>query len=244
MKHSERLLLGLMIPYHGLQTLFKSRQILLYAVIPFLLGLIFLGLGIGFSGQYFKPWFDEFLQASWLQGDSFWQVMIQWLFQLFFWILVVFVNFFMSYLVIILVGGPFYTLLAEKVILSYEPTFKTQLGWKDSLRMVGIALLKILVFLVLGLICFVISWLPVLNILAALVIFLTVIYDCFDYTFEVAGLGLRQRWQTIQSFFPEMLGAVGALFLLSLVPGLFFLLLPAFIAGAAKLYIQKQIGRV
>lgn len=86
--------------------------------------------------------------------------------------------------------------------------------------------------------CFILAFIPGLNWLAPIIIFAMVAFDCMDYSFEMDGLSLRRRLRFFFAHSFETIGLIMAIFVTTVIPGSFFILLPAFICGATKIYIQ------
>jgi uncharacterized protein involved in cysteine biosynthesis len=94
-----------------------------------------------------------------------------------------------------------------------ENIFKVELPDKEprsslklivSMFVVGLA--KVFLFLTIGLICFIMSFIPGLNLLAPLIIVLTVAFDCMDYAFEVDFLNLRPEIRLFCSKYNDLRG--------------------------------------
>lgn len=71
---------------------------------------------------------------------------------------------------------------------------------------------------------------------------LTVAYDFLDYPLSLRGTGVRSRLGFIRDHFTAVLGFGAAATLLLLVPGLGLMLLPAGVAGAARLVVLADRG--
>ncbi len=236
---------GILIPLRGIQIIMESFQIAKFALIPFVLGLIFLILGFFLASEYVQPLLHQWLgDIQFLKGSSILSSVFAGVLTFFYWILISLVNFFLGYLTIILLAGPFYALLAEQVFKKYWPEKKLSLSFASSLKMLLRGFMKVLVFILLGLVCFILSFIPFLNMASAALLFLMVSYDSFDYALEIDGKTLTQRWMFFRQYSAEMCGGALAVVMTSIIPGAFFLLLPAFICGATKLYIQRANPKV
>lgn len=230
---------GFASPFNGLQTIFSSKKIFILTIIPFLIGVVLVASGFVLASQYLMPWLDSWLQGfDWIKNYELVFSVVSGLFFLFAWLAAGLANFLVGYLGIILIGGPFYALLSEEI-------FRRDLGEMlkgSSLRlmvsMFALGLMKVLLFAIVGLACLIMSFIPILNLFAAFLVFSMVSFDSMDYAFEIDQLSLRARFHFFFKHFWEFAGVTGAIALISLVPGLFFVIFPAFVAGSTNLYIQ------
>ena len=65
-------------------------------------------------------------------------------------------------------------------------------------------------------------------------------FDSMDYAFEVDIMSLGQRFQFFMDHGAYFLGIAVVLALMAFIPGLIFILLPAFIAGASGLFVELR----
>lgn len=239
MNLANRFLKGFGAPLEGLQLIFSNKSLLLYSIIPFVIGLVFVFFGFFAASQYLEPWFDSWVKGS-LQPES-WPTLgsvISALMAIVYWILLSLMNFLLGYLCIIVFAGPFYSLMVERIFKQLRPGYKIKGSLRMMVTMFFMALLKVVLFLVIGLICFVIAFIPGLNLLSGFLVVLLVAFDCSDYAFEIDYLSLRRRFAFVFNHLPEYSGIAVAILVTGFVPGAFFILLPAFICGATKMYIQ------
>ncbi len=231
---------GFLIPARGLREIFKSKKVALFSIIPFLLGLLILFLGFFLASEYINPFMNQWIKGlDFFSGPGLVSKVLAGILTFFYWILLSVANLFLSYLTIVIIAGPFYALLAEQIFIQYWPEKPLKLSLGASLKMLMFGLIKALIFIIIGLTCFILSVIPFLNLTVTFILFLMISYDGFDYALEIDGKNLKQRWAFFKSSFWELSGMALAVVLTSLVPGGFFILLPAFICGATKLYIQK-----
>ncbi len=234
-----RLSRGFFSPLEGARIIFSSPKNTTYAVIPFFIGLVFIALGFAAASQYLDPWIQAWLDSfETLQDWPTIKPIVNFLVLLLTWLLVSIVNFIAGYICIIVVAGPFYALMVEGIFTKELNDQKSRGTWKLMLSMLLISLLKIVVFAFIGLICFLLAFVPGLNIFTSFALVLLVAFDCTDYAFEVDYLNLRQRFRFLLSHIVEFSGLGLAILATGVLPGSFFLLLPIFICGATKMYIQ------
>lgn len=234
-----RLMKGFFAPFSGAKLLFSSKKLFSLSMIPFLVGMAFVFLGFLLASRYLMPSMDSWIaNLSFLQNSPILASITSATALLLGWVALSLVNFLLGYVFIIIVAGPFYALLAEEI-------FKRERGGKIKkaaitlmLRMFGLALIKIGIFAFIGIICFILAFVPVVNIFSTFTLFLLISFDCTDYSFEIDQLGLRQRFAFFHKHFWEYAGFSVSIICISFLPGAFFILLPAFVIGATKMYIQ------
>ncbi len=151
-------------------------------------------------------------------------------------ILILVAGVFIGYLLQGLLAIPFYAFLAEKTlvklgVLKDRPfTFS---GWvKSSIHMLAIGLIKTFVFLALGVVLFICSFIPGLNILTMFFALLILTIDLLDYSFESLRFGLKRRIGFVVSQPLLILGMVTGLGLTIILPGLTLLIAPGAVVGA------------
>lgn len=230
---------GFFSPLEGAKLILSNPKYFVYSIIPFLLGIGFVFLGYVLAAEFFTP-----LVENWVQSFEFfkdWKILagiINFLLLIVTWILVSIVNFLAGYVCISILGGPFYSILVEKIFSDELPHLSQQSGLKVAFNMFWMSLIKMLLFVLVGLGCFVLTFFPPLNFVASFVLLLMVAFDCSDYSFEVSRLNIGQRVRFFRQHFWEYSGLSLAILLTSVIPGAFFVLLPVFICGATKMYIQ------
>ena len=235
-----RLSRGFFAPVQGFRLLFSSRRLLMLAMVPFCIGLIFMILGFAISNAYFFPWVESFYKSAPLVSGAGWfsSVLSSLLF------LLSWLNFLFAYICILVVAGPFYALLAEDIFKLHRQNLVLQNSWGLMIKMAGLGLIKVFFFLIVGLCCFVLSFVPGLNLLAAFLIFLIVAFDISDYSFEIDRRGLFESFAFMGRHIFEYIGLTLAIYFTTLLPGSFFILLPGFVCGATKMYIQLTQDKV
>jgi len=147
------------------------------------------------------------------------------------------------YLVFILaslVAAPFNAILAEKCLIQLGITPANGGPLKLFFKMLRASLVKTVLFLIIGVFLFFLSFIPIINIFSIFGALLIMAFDCADYSFEVTGLGLRQRMSRWRGNLPEFAGMAGGLSLTLFVPGLTLLLLPVAVVGSAVVLVDAE----
>jgi CysZ protein len=93
--------------------------------------------------------------------------------------------------------------------------------------------LKGAVFAVCGVFLFVLSFIPVINLLAVAAAMFLLAFDCMDYALEARRLKFRQRLRYVFRNKAQWAGMATGLALTLLLPGLTLLVIPGAVTGAA-----------
>ncbi|MCB9073840.1 MAG: EI24 domain-containing protein [Bdellovibrionaceae bacterium] len=241
---------GFGIPFKGALLVFTSFRLFLLAILPFWICF--------FSAIYF-------IWAFWNSSFSIVPYLMDWvpglyrfteklkigefsliaaLAQGMFWFfLLIFVSYF-SYVLLCIIGAPFYSLLADIILARKGLQLKVKnsfFRWLyTTIRMLIISVIKITFFMGLSFILFIISFFTFGMFIVPIFISLMVSYDCMDFSFECVTMSLRQRLAYFFDHFPLFLGLAMSILVVSIIPGLFTLILPFFIAGGANAFADKK----
>lgn len=237
---------GFAIPFRGMFIVFSSFRLFLLAVLPFWLCLF------GFIYTLWLVWNSTFTIVpylmDWVPGlynfteklkigeFSLVAAIVQGTFWFF---LLIFASYF-SYIVLCIVGAPFYALMADRILLRHGVSVQVQnnfLRWLYTLvRMLIVSIIKIVFFLGLSLILFVISFFTIGMFLVPLCLSLMMSYDCMDFSFECVTMSLKERLRYFLDHLSLFMGLALAILVIGVVPGLFTIMLPFFIAGGAAAF--------
>ena len=225
---------GLKILPRGIIRLFSSPVALAWAVAPALVFLaavaIFASPAESWLLESFRPWLEN------AAGPS----IPRWMIASVLWIVGVFASIavlVISYATARLLAGPFLSLLAERILREdgLAPELPAAAQLKLMARMVLVSLNKGVIFFVLGLIFFVFALVPFLNAVAAFGVLLLLAFDTIDYSLEIYGLTLAERWSFVKRNASAFAGVAAALAFVLWIPFLNVLLFPVLVAGAAEL---------
>ncbi len=138
-----------------------------------------------------------------------------------------------------LIASPFYGLLAERVLMKQGVLAegKTSAGhWVlGRFRMTRGAFVKAVLFLIIGLILGLLSFVPGVGLFTAFAFLVLLAYDVVDYALEAMAWKSARRLVFFREHFAVFLGLGTALGLVFLIPGLNFFVLPASVAGGSDL---------
>jgi len=236
--------------YHGLKFwlsgwkfIFQNRTLLALAAIPFCIVLLAAG-SLGWVLWHLLPGWVQHL-IGWIGvAQGAWHKVLYYPMLASLTLLVFISSLYVIYLLHGLIAIPFYAILADRSLGLLDKKLDDRRMWrewaKNTLRMIRISLLKTLILLLVGIVLFVFSFLPVLNVLAICGALLILASDCMDYTLEALGYGLRQRFAYFFRNWAQWLGMAAGLALTLLVPGLTLLVIPGAVVGAALIVKNER----
>lgn len=244
---------GFAIPFRGVFLVFSSFRLFLLAILPFWLCFFTLIYFIWFLWNssfsivpYLMNWVPglySFTESLKIGEFSFFAALLQGSFWFF---VLIFLSYF-SYVLLCIVGAPFYSLMADIILIRRGADVRVKnnfLRWVyTTLRMLIISIIKIIFFMGLSVILVVISFFTVGMLLVPLALSLMMSYDCIDFSFECAQMTLRERVAYFFSHFSLFAGLALAILVISIIPGLFTLMLPFFIAGGAAAFSDVQLSK-
>lgn len=240
-----RIIRGFSSPIDGAKTLMSSKKNLSLAVIPFIIGVAFVVFGFFMASSYFEPMVSQWVESLEMLNEwAFLKGVVSFFILTLSWILVSLLNFISAYICIMIVAGPFYALLVENIFKTEKGDAKQRGTFSLMVTMFFMSLLKVVLFATVGLICFILAFFPIVNLASAFIVVLMVAIDTSDYAFETDYLSLANRLKFVRNNFWEYVGLSCAILLTGFLPGSFFLLLPIFICGATKMYIQLSEKQV
>ncbi|MBE2293705.1 MAG: sulfate transporter CysZ [Phycisphaerales bacterium] len=225
----------------GLRWLPK-RGLRSFVVIPLLINILLFGIGIWWSaGQLDR--LDQTV-VSWLPS---WLVWLHWLLWPLFILTVLVVVFYTFSVVANVIAAPFNGLLAEQVERMANPAgvppFRARVSWKELALSPLAELNKLLYFIGWAIPLLVLSFIPVINVAAPV---LWVLFGAWmlaleysDYPLGNRGLSFRDQRRLLRKRWPLTLSFGGMTLLLTLIPVLNFLVIPAAVIGATLMWVQE-----
>jgi len=236
----EQLWFGFRSPIMGMSLIIRNPKIGLYAVIPFLLS--------SFLMVAMLYWTISDLPniVSWALGYIGLTEITAWWAQIIYYTVLVLggisfllAGMFAGYIAVLILGAPFNSMLAEKTLSHLKRLPAREAGLKEwvrlSVKMLLVSLVKAVIFLVFAVILFVLSLIPVVNLVASFCACLVMAFDSTDYSFEVLGFGLRKRFFYFKKNIFVFAGFALALAVTLLIPGLNFFLIPAAVVAGAHI---------
>lgn len=142
---------------------------------------------------------------------------------------------------------PFYSLLAERTLQLHGKGPENFTSWRQWSRhmvtMLRVSAVKGFILACLGVILFIASFIPVVNIVAVTVTLLLLAFDCMDYSLEAKRMRLRQRIRYVFQHKAQWAGMAVGLALTLLLPGLTLLVIPGAVCGAALILKDTHESR-
>jgi len=228
---------GLFVPLSGLRLILSSPKKLILSALPFVIGIVLFVSAVSWGYSHLGQWISSFSQDI-LPLSSSWLSYLKPVLGFLTWAGFIMLGFLLSYILISILAGPFLSLLAESVHKTAGGRRSGRVGSAGlMLRMFILSLWKALLFLLVALFSFILWFFPPLNIVGAFLVLLTIAFDCMDYSFEVELMPLGDRFAFFKRHIGVFSGIAVSVFATSFVPGIFFLILPAYVAGAAKLFV-------
>lgn len=243
MRLLSKLVGGFLSPLAGAALIIQHRALRRLALLPFIITVfvfIFgLAAGLPVITMYVTPftkmllgWFG--VRASSAQGEMF-ATLLPFLI----WPALALALIYILLTITRLVAAPLYGLLAERVLMKQGALTEEKINamkWvKRQFRMTRAALIKTALFLVLGLILALLSFIPGLGLFTSFAFLVLLAYDVVDYSLEAMAWDYDQRVDFFRQHFAVFLGLGASLGLVFLIPGLNFFVLPAAVAGGADL---------
>jgi uncharacterized protein involved in cysteine biosynthesis len=249
-----KFLKGFLVPIQGFFLVITNFKLFMLAIIPFWMAVfaaIYLIYNFWSNSQSVMLFFID-----WLPGFNFFVEQIKGgefslftaLLQGLIWVFLILFSFYFSYIILCILGAPFYSLMADRILVSKGlalPVKNNLFRWLyTTLRMLMISLLKLIFFAFATGVLFVLSFWSFGIVLVPLVVCLMIAYDCIDFSLECMNLTIRQRWAYFKQNSSLFFGLAFAILIFSLIPGLFTISLPFFIAGGAEAYADLKVKRM
>ncbi|MES2855904.1 MAG: EI24 domain-containing protein [Bdellovibrionota bacterium] len=135
-----------------------------------------------------------------------------------------------------LLAAPFYLLLAERVLIESgainDQKFHLVSWVRINVRMAIVSIIRTFSFALIGLVLFLLSFIPGAGIFTSICFLLIVTSDVCDYAFEAMQWSFPQRMAFLRQHFGFIAGFSVVFAFVFLIPGLNFFLLPASVVGA------------
>ncbi|MBU1329655.1 MAG: sulfate transporter CysZ [Gammaproteobacteria bacterium] len=221
-----------------------SPGLRLFVLLPLTINLVlFIGI-ISVAMQQFGGWVDTFMPTL-----PTWLAFLEYLLWPLFVVLVLLMVFFTFTLLATIIAAPFNGFLAEKVetVVRGEDTFPP-FNWTELVAMVprtlGREMRKLGYFLPRALGLLILSFIPVVNLIAAPLWVLFGIWMMAIQYIDYPADNNKMSWQDMLAWLREKrwqsLGFGGATYLALLVPGLNVLMMPAAVAGATLFWVRER----
>ena len=236
---------GLCFLTQGTKIICKVPGLLIWAVIPFLIDVFILIAALYFGISQISHWKGQ-LMSRIFDSNGWLYLLLSPFASIFLWITFMAALFYGVFLLTSLIASPFNAVIAEKVLSHHNIIKSKPFNWSrwlsTSLKMLKISLIKTVLFLAVGGILFLLSFIPIVSFIALFTTLLMIAFDFMDYSFEAKEMELSQRWKYFRTYIPQLCGMATAIGFSLLIPGLMLLLLPSAVAGSAWVVSQSEVG--
>ena len=214
-----------------------------FVAIPLLINTLLFGGGIWWGASQLQR-LDQAVQG-WLPG---WLAWLHWLLWPLFILTVLVVVFYTFSLVANVIAAPFNSLLAERVEKMMNPDGRVsppsaEFSWRELLFTPLAELRKLLYFVIWAIPPLILSFVPAVNVVAPVVWAVSTAWmlalEYADYPLSRRGLGFRAQRRLLRQHPLLVLGFGGMTLLLTLIPVLNFLAMPAAVVGATLMWNQE-----
>lgn len=233
-----RFLTGFMSPIRGLKFIFNGPKVWWLTIIPVVVTTALMIYGLTYGLSQFVGFLDvtiaSYVSSAWIKW------ILVFLGYLVYFVFLIFLILIVSRVVLV----PFNSAIAEK-ILKHMGVLKSEkivftVWMRKSLRLLLISLIQVVFFSVVAIALFLLSLIPVLQLVSISVGLLVVAFDCSDYALELADLSFKQKLDLLKRRLPEFAGLGTMVGLTFTVPFLNFFFLPIAVIGATKLVAGFQ----
>lgn len=212
-----------------------------FVAMPLLINTVLFGVGIWWSTGQFER-FDQYVQGL----LPTWLAWLHWLLWPLFILTALVVLVYTFTVVANLIAAPFNGVLVERVerlATPGAPRPATPLNWKDLALSPLAEVRKLLYFIGWAIPLVVLSFVPVVNAIApvlwALFSAWMLALEYADYPLGNRGLNFREQRRFLRRHWPLTLGFGGMTLLLTLIPVLNFLVMPAAVIGATLMWVRE-----
>jgi len=216
-----------------------------FVAMPLLINVVLFGAGVWWTYGQFER-LDQTLQG-WLPSWLDWLHWLIWLIWPIFALTVLIAVFYSFSVVANLLAAPFNSLLAERVEQLVQPGNAPRpaasLTWKELVLSPLAGLNRLLYFIGWAIPLLLLSFVPGVNVAAPV---LWVLFSAWmlaleyaDYPLANRGLSFRDQRQLLRQHWPLTLGFGGMVLVLTLIPLLNFLAMPAGVIGSTLMWMQE-----
>jgi CysZ protein len=224
--------------------LINKKGIRPFAYIPMVINTLLFSIAIWFGYAQFDQWMSSLIpnwMPDWLLS------VLMWIIWPLFTALIALVVFFTFSIIANILAAPFNGVLAEAVEVHLSGQAPTSIPWqkilKDAPLMIWNEIKKLLYVLKWIIPLFILSWIPVVNFIAPVLWMLfsswMLAIDYHDYPMGNHQILFSEQRDTLKQHRLLVLGFGGATLAATMVPLINFIVIPAAVAGATALYLER-----
>jgi CysZ protein len=231
----ERVFFGLKSFFKGFHVIRKYPSLSRFIIIPILISIVVAIIGLYFSWTMVPAFLAEYFPLD----NSAWGKSIYWISVVVMSLLASLLVILNSFVLVNLLNIPMNTKLCESYLKKEFQWSPPHRSIKDSVKtflyFLGIGLVKTFIIISLGFMALLLSFVPFLGLIAAILATMVLAFDCSDITFEIKEWNLKKRWRFYKAHKVEFLGFSLGIAVFSVIPGLNFILLPFIVLGASHM---------
>lgn len=227
----------------GARLLKRDRTIRALGLIPAFMSLTFFTAGLVVGMMYV----DEIMSWVIQSNISDYNLFIKSLIYIASFVLLGFILYFVTFFVVSMLAVPVCSSLSLRVLHRHGILLESKKSLKENVitfaRMLRISLMKLVFIVIISILLFVASFVPLISPIAIYLSLMILTFDCMDYAMEHDEQGLRARFKFFMKNWVEFSGFAVCMGVLLVIPFIHFILLPVAVLGTSILYskIQKQI---
>ena len=224
----------------GIRILKNDNNMRLLGMVPALMSLTLYTGGLVVGVMYV----DDVLNWIIKSNISDYNFFIKSLIYIFSFLLIGFILYFITFIVVSILAVPVCTTLSYKVLVQSGYFLPTEKTLKQSIftfaKMLRVSILKLGFLVIISGLLFIASLIPVVAPIALFISVMILAFDCMDYAMEHDEQGLRQRFKFLFAHIPEFAGFALCMMIVLAIPFIHFILLPAAVLGTSVLYTRIQ----
>lgn len=224
--------------FEGIRLLRTDKTMRALSVVPAIMSLTLFTAGLIAGMMYL----DEILSFVIQSNINDYNFFLKSLIYILSFLALVFILYFLIFFVVSILSIPVCTSLSQKALTQTGYLQSSSKSITENLttfaKMAKVSVLKLGFLLMISVILFVASLLPIISPLALYLSLMILTFDCMDYAMELDELSLRQRFQFLRTHWIEFSGFALCMGVVVAIPFVHFIVLPAAVLGTTVLYAR------
>jgi uncharacterized protein involved in cysteine biosynthesis len=179
---------------NGWKTILLRRQLMVVAMIPFMISFVGAVATTWLIWVYYPAMFTMYSTGIMTALPAFLASILYYPLLWGLGLVLVAASLYLVYVLHALIAAPFYSLLAERTLQLHGKGAADFTSWREwsanMVTMLRVSALKGAVFAVCGVFLFVLSFIPVINLLAVAAAMFLLAFDCMDYALEASAFAM------------------------------------------------------
>ncbi len=233
-----RLRVGISSFTQGITLIRSNRNLLILSAIPAFMSLVLYTVSLVIGMMYLDTILSLVIKSNIHEYNAFLKYLI---YILWFAILGAGMYFFVFVIVSVL-AVPVCAVLAERTLAHQQFFLPEKKGVKENIKifikMLRVSLLKLILILMLSVLVFFASFIPLISPIAIFISVMLITFDCMDYVMELDELGFRQRMALFKNHWIEIGSFSIGMAVILVIPFIHFLMLPVAVVGTTVMYTK------